>query len=112
MEEKRNPNTLRIFVRAGAAKRFHALKEKSAGLPVVVDWDRRGGERRTAAVAPAADQRKADRRGTPPFTWELADFVLVEEPATTPKRTGAKKKASAPPPQMRKATAAPRRRKG
>jgi hypothetical protein len=26
------------------------------------------------------DRRRAERRQNPPFTWELADFVVVERP--------------------------------
>src|SRR5687768_7091483 len=78
---------VRIFVKVGALKRFDALKRKTADLPVVVTWDRRRGERRDGDVAngveaapPDAGRRASDRRRTPPFTWELADFVVVEEP--------------------------------
>jgi hypothetical protein len=75
-------NNVRIFVRVGALKRFHVLKRKTAELPVEVAWDRRRGERRTAAPSPGRDQRKTDRRSTPPFTWDVADFVVVDEPDT------------------------------
>jgi hypothetical protein len=70
---------VQIFVRIGALKRFHVLKQKTAELPVTVSWDRRRGERRTAAVNRATDQRKSDRRSEPPYTWQVADFVVVEE---------------------------------
>lgn len=81
---------VQIFVRIGALKRFHVLKQKTAELPVTVLWDRRRGERRSAAAeaaaedkmaseSPKVDQRKNDRRGTPPYTWQVADFVVVEE---------------------------------
>lgn len=75
-------NTVRIFVRIGALKRFHVLKQKTAELPVEVAWDRRRGERRTASATPAGDQRKIDRRSAPPFTWDAADFVVVEDSDT------------------------------
>ena len=70
---------VQIFVRIGALKRFHVLKQKTAELPVTVSWDRRRGERRQASASPQADQRKTDRRAAPPFTWQVADFVVVEE---------------------------------
>ncbi len=84
---------VRIFVKIGALKRFDALKRKTADLPVVVTWDRRRDERRDAeaspeaghrATSPEAGRRASDRRRTPPFTWELADFVVAEDPAAVP----------------------------
>ena len=71
---------VRLVVRIGALKRFHTLKQKTANLPVTVEWDRRRGERRKGADTADGDQRKGDRRSTPPFTWDSADFVVVEEP--------------------------------
>jgi len=83
-----NPMTkLRIFVRRGALRRFHRLTRDAEGLPVTVEWDRREGERRADAAAPApapaaetTDQRRADRRSEPPFTWKAAEFVVVNDP--------------------------------
>lgn len=72
---------VRIFVKIGALKRFDALKRKTADLPVVVSWDRRRGERRDEAGSAERGRRAEDRRRNPPFTWELADFVVVEDPA-------------------------------
>jgi hypothetical protein len=70
---------VRMFVRIGALKRFHFLKKKTADLPVSVEWDRRRSDRREGEDSgPAA--RGTDRRGAPPFTWDTADFVVVEEP--------------------------------
>ena len=70
---------VRMFVRIGALKRFHFLKKKTAELPVSVEWDRRRNDRRPAEAGTGA--RPVERRGAPPFTWETADFVVVEEPA-------------------------------
>lgn len=70
---------VKIFVRIGALRRFDALKTKTADLPVKVEWDRRRTERRQAPKAVDANQRAADRRQQLPFTWEVADFVVVEE---------------------------------
>ena len=72
---------VRMFVRIGALKRFHFLKQKTAELPVSVEWDRRRSDRRSGEDAASANVRKVERRATPPFTWETADFVVVEEPA-------------------------------
>ena len=83
MDDKQQ-SFVRMFVRIGALKRFHFLKKKTAELPVSVEWDRRRSERRGAADD-RAHPGTADRRGSPPFTWETADFVVVEEtPATVP----------------------------
>lgn len=79
---------IEIVVRRGALKRFDALKTKTGELPVVVTWDRRSDDRRDRAGADQArrDRRYEERRRTPPFTWDLADFVVVE-PAQRPKTT-------------------------
>lgn len=79
MDEKQN-SFVRLFVRIGALKRFHLLKQKTAELPVSVEWDRRREDRRSAAANLPENLRKGDRRGQPPFTWDTADFVVVEEP--------------------------------
>ena len=83
---------LAIVVRRGAAKRFEALKGKTSELPVVVTWDRRNTDRRgssKASMQVPRDRRATDRRQDPPFTWELADFVVVPPP---PARAAAPKK--------------------
>jgi hypothetical protein len=70
-----------IVVRRGALRRFDALARKTADLPVVLSWDRRTAERRTSREpAPSTELRSGDRRKAPPFTWETADFVVVEPP--------------------------------
>jgi hypothetical protein len=76
----KQPSFVRMFVRIGALKRFHFLKQKTANLPVTVEWDRRREERRSVEDEARANVRKGDRRATPPFTWETADFVVVEDP--------------------------------
>jgi hypothetical protein len=70
---------VRMFVRIGALKRFHFLKKKTADLPVSVEWDRRRDDRRSSESADSANVRNVERRAAPPFTWETADFVVVEE---------------------------------
>ena len=71
--------TTTIVVRRGALKRFDTMKRKTAGLPVNLVWDRRvGGERRADANGTDGERRKIDRRQQPPFTWSLADFVVVD----------------------------------
>jgi hypothetical protein len=74
-----NARTVKIFVRIGALRRFDVLKTKTADLPVKVVWDRRRGERRQSGNTVESNQRTADRRQQLPFTWEAADFVVVEE---------------------------------
>ena len=70
-----------IVVRRGATRRFEALKEKTKELPVEVMWDRRQGDRRTAAGPEGSDRRQGDRRKKPPFTWDTADFAVVADDA-------------------------------
>jgi len=76
---KRPEAAVQLIVRRGARRRFEKLKQKTAGLPVDVAWDRRRQERRTSSTGRNTDRRKADRRQSPPFTWELSDFVVVEK---------------------------------
>ena len=77
----------RIYVRIGALRRFHTLTQKTADLPVEVSWDRRREDRREAATsATGGERRQSDRRQKPPFTWEMADFVLVEAPPEPKKK--------------------------
>jgi len=73
-------SALRIFVRRGALRRFHRLTRDSEGLPVSVEWDRRQQERRTEPAPAESEQRHADRRAEPPFTWDAAEFVVVNDP--------------------------------
>jgi hypothetical protein len=79
---------LGIVVRRGALRRFDALTRKTADLPVVLSWDRRISDRRTSLEPAPVELRSGDRRRTPPFTWEAADFVVVdsaeEQDAATP----------------------------
>jgi hypothetical protein len=73
---------IRMVVRRGAVRRFEALKKQTADLPVVVTWDRRQGDRRHVAGDIARERRRTERRQQPSFTWELADFVVVDESRT------------------------------
>ena len=87
-----------IVVRRGALRRFDALARETTNLPVVVSWDRRTENRRESAASAEVERRAADRREKPPFTWEVADFVVVEpalEPAavTTARDPGRRRKA-------------------
>lgn len=79
---RKKSDAIEIVVRRGSLRRFDALKTRTAELPVVVTWDRRLNERREADPPAGAkrDRRHDERRRTPPFTWELADFVVVERP--------------------------------
>jgi hypothetical protein len=69
-----------IVVRRGALRRFDALTRKTADLPAVVSWDRRTATRRASREPAPVELRSSDRRKTPPFTWEAADFVVVDAP--------------------------------
>jgi hypothetical protein len=83
-----------LIVRRGARRRFRKLKEKTTNLPVKVEWDRREGERRTAASGKAdRNRRKGDRRQPPPFTWDAGDFVVVERTDQRCRRSGKKKRS-------------------
>ncbi len=53
------------------------LTRKTAELPVEVTWDRRRSRDEAGTANPP---RGADRRQKPPYTWEVADFVVVETP--------------------------------
>jgi len=77
-------------VRRGAIRRFDALKTRTSELPVIVTWDRRTGERRDEGTTTGAKQDLAtERRRKPPFTWDVADFVVVEPPK--PRKASRKK---------------------
>jgi hypothetical protein len=75
-------NALLLIVRRGAQSRFDALKKKAEHLRVVLAWDRRQGDRRQSTDSVGRDGRRGERRRQPPFTWEVADFLVAGE--TTP----------------------------
>jgi hypothetical protein len=68
-----------IRVKRGALRRFDQLTRKSADLPVDVKWDRRLSERRSEAPPETNERRRRDRRQTPPFTWDAAEFLVEGE---------------------------------
>jgi hypothetical protein len=99
---RRSPATkkepLEIVVRRGAMRRYNALKIRTSEMPVVVTWDRRTANRRdpkalSHQMEVPRDRRATDRRQKPPFTWDLADFVVVAPPdgQKTPRKRKAKK---------------------
>jgi hypothetical protein len=45
---------------------------------VEITWDRRLDDRRGGDASAPVERRSGDRRKAPPFTWEAADFVVVE----------------------------------
>jgi hypothetical protein len=72
---------LTLVVRRGALRRFDRLRTRVAELSVNVIWDRRLRDRRTSPSSSRdKDSRQHERRQTPSFTWEMADFVVVEDP--------------------------------
>jgi hypothetical protein len=75
-----------MIVRRGATPRFEALKKKTQHLNVEVVWDRRDdGE--PAVAAAAKNSQLKNRRGAPPFTWDVADFVVVVPQSKHAKRS-------------------------
>jgi hypothetical protein len=87
----KKPEPIEIVVRRGAMRRFDALKTRTSELPVVVTWDRRTNDRRDDdKTAAGQSARHEERRRKPPFTWDLADFVVVE-PVKPRKKTARKK---------------------
>jgi hypothetical protein len=76
---KKDALSVELIVRRGARERFQKLKKKTAHLPVKVAWDRRRDERRAGSDEVNVNRRKSDRRGNPPFTWDVGDFVVVEK---------------------------------
>jgi hypothetical protein len=73
-----------IVVRRGALRRFDALTRKTAELPVEISWDRRTDHRRGTSESAPVERRAGDRRKSPPFTWDAADFVVVSAPQDAP----------------------------
>jgi hypothetical protein len=65
---------IELIVRRGALRRFDKLKRATAEMPVKVLWDRRTSDGRSAA---SPGEPQADRRKSPPFTWDVADFLVV-----------------------------------
>jgi hypothetical protein len=88
---KKKRDRIEIVVRRGAIRRFDALKTRTSELPVVVTWDRRTDRHRDDGDATSAtsNHRQTERRRKPPFTWDLADFVVVEP--VKPRKTTRKK---------------------
>lgn len=77
---------LRIFVKRGAIWRFHRLTRDARSLPISVEWDRRQEDRRSTQALVSDDQRREDRRGEVPFTWDKAEFVVVDDRTTVRNR--------------------------
>ena len=84
-----SPKPIGIVVRRGALRRFDALTRKTAGLPVVVSWDRRQVDGRASSErSQPTDQQKTERRQKPPFTWEVAEFVVLDRAPHNSARRG------------------------
>ncbi len=75
-----------LIVRRGALRRFDALKKRAGDIPVTVLWDRRIDQRPRPSVGKTLERRQAERRQQPPFTWDLADFVVVEGDPRSPRK--------------------------
>jgi hypothetical protein len=95
---KKAVEPIELVVRRGALWRFNTLKKKTSELPVTVLWDRRQSDRRRTGGSIQGERRASERRQKPPFTWELADFVVVgqtapRQPAKAKPRRNRKKSA-------------------
>jgi len=76
--ETSSPTEYLFVVRRGCEDKLEFLKSTFVERTRVrVIPDRRQGERRRADVGVPLDRRRADRRGQPPPSWDLADYVLV-----------------------------------
>jgi hypothetical protein len=86
-----------LIVRRGALRRFDRLRQSTADLPVKLTWDRRLKDRRRSTQDVTPDNRRTERRRKPPFTWETADFLVVENETGTkaPTARSATKSSSA-----------------
>lgn len=103
---------IELVVRRGALWRFNTLKKKTAELPVTVLWDRRQSDRRAESEEGNGNHRGPDRRQKPPFTWEVADFVVVGQGSSDPATSGPDEGREASPGRRKKsAPAATRARK-
>ena len=81
---------IELIVRRGALRRFDKLKRATAEMPVRVLWDRRTNDRRSAASPGERAPKHAERRKSPPFTWDVADFLVVGK-RTAERRRGPKR---------------------
>ena len=66
-----------LIVRRGALRRFDKLKRATETLPVAVLWDRRTADGSNTPRGPQGEP--LERRQQPSFTWDAADFVVVED---------------------------------
>jgi hypothetical protein len=67
-----------LVVRRGALRRFDKLKQATATLPVKLSWDRRTAKQTHVPSGVGRDAAVPERRREPPFTWDAADFVVVD----------------------------------
>ncbi len=75
------PASITIVVRAEARELFDRLAVCRTDVSVRVMWDRRKGRERRTSTDPAVfNLRKGERRRQPPYTWDAADFIVVEDP--------------------------------
>jgi hypothetical protein len=77
---------IEMIVRRGALRRFDKLKQATAELPVKLLWDRRTREGPGTAKPGEPESQHAERRKKPPFTWDVADFLVVGKPAGARRR--------------------------
>ena len=68
-----------LIVRKGLSKGYYEFLRVFAltrGLDLTID--RRAAERRRGQEGSGAERRQCERRRTPPETWAIADFVVVD----------------------------------
>ena len=73
----KNAPAVTLVVRRGALRRFDRLKRDTGNVPATVVWDRRLSDRQVSVDKGGEERRSPERRRTPPFTWDAADFVVV-----------------------------------
>ena len=67
----------RLVVVKRDARDLYERLTTMAGESVTVMWDRRAGERRSAARPPVVDRRRWDRRQATPQTWVTLGFLVA-----------------------------------
>ena len=63
---------------------LHARLTAIASEGITVIWDRRHGERRATNQGATVDQRRRDRRRSPPDTWSGLGFLVARPRGTAP----------------------------
>jgi len=71
----------KLIVRRGLSATYQVfLRVFADSRRLEVIEDRRSRDRRHQHESAPVDRRTGERRGPPPRTWDLADFIAVEPP--------------------------------